>query len=70
VVIYTMGTTVFAPVLPTDPGRTMPVDLMLKAQEGINLPSAYGEAFLLVLIVLVFNLIARWIGRRNRRMQG
>jgi phosphate transport system permease protein len=70
VVIYTMGTTVYPPVSPMDPGRTMPVDLMLKAQEGINLPSAYGQALLLVILVLAFNLIARWIGRRNRRMQG
>jgi phosphate transport system permease protein len=70
VVIYTMGTTVFPPVSPMDPGRTMPVDLMLKAQEGINLPSAYGQALLLVILVLAFNLVARWIGRRNRRMQG
>lgn len=70
VVIYTMGTMVNAPITPLDPGRTMPVDLMLKAQEGINLPSAYGQALLLVLMVLVFNLVARYIGRRNRRMQG
>jgi phosphate transport system permease protein len=70
VVIYTMGTMINAPISPMDPGRTMPVDLMLKAQEGINLPSAYGTALLLVLMVLAFNLIARFIGRRNRRMQG
>jgi phosphate transport system permease protein len=70
VVIWTMGTMINAPVSPLDPGRTMPVDLMLKAQEGINLPSAYGQALLLVLVVLAFNLGARWIGRRNRRMQG
>jgi phosphate transport system permease protein len=70
VVIYTMGTMINKPFWPTQPGRTMPVDLMLKAQEGINLPSAYGTAMLLVLMVLAFNLVARWIGRRNRRMQG
>jgi phosphate transport system permease protein len=70
VVIYTMGTMINAPISPLDGGRTMPVDLMLKAQEGINLPSAYGQALLLVLMVLAFNIIARFIGRRNRRMQG
>jgi phosphate transport system permease protein len=70
VVIYTMGTMINAPIFPTDPGRTMPVHLMLMAQEGINLPAAYGTALLLVLMVLGFNLTARWIGRRNRRMQG
>ncbi len=70
VVIYTMGTMINAPISPLDPGRTMPVHLMLMAQEGINLPAAYGTALLLVLMVLAFNLIARYIGRRNRRMQG
>jgi ABC-type phosphate transport system permease subunit len=48
----------------------MPVNLMLMAQEGINMPSAYGTALLLVIMVLGFNLTARYIGRRNRRMQG
>ena len=70
VVIYTMGTMINAPVSPLDPGRTMPVHLMLMAQEGINMPAAYGTALLLVLMVLGFNLTARYIGRRNRRMQG
>lgn len=70
VVIYTMGTMINAPVTPLDPGRTMPVHLMLMAQEGINMPGAYGTALLLVLMVLGFNLTARYIGRRNRRMQG
>jgi phosphate transport system permease protein len=70
VVIYTMGTMINAPVSPLDPGRTMPVHLMLMAQEGINMPAAYGTALLLVLMVLGFNLTARFIGRRNRRMQG
>ena len=70
VVIYTMGTMINAPFSPFDPGRTMPVHLMLMAQEGINMPAAYGEALLLVLMVLGFNLTARYIGRRNRRMQG
>ncbi len=70
VVIYTMGTAIYSPVSPLDPGRTMPVHLMLMAQEGINMPAAYGTALLLVLMVLGFNLTARYIGRRNRRMQG
>jgi phosphate transport system permease protein len=70
VVIYTMGTMIAAPVSPLDPGRTMPVHVMLMAMEGINLKAAYGTALLLVLMVLAFNLTARYIVRRNRRMQG
>jgi phosphate transport system permease protein len=70
VVIYTMGTMIAAPVSPLDPGRTMPVHVMLMAMEGINLKAAYGTAMLLVLMVLAFNLTARYIVRRNRRMQG
>ncbi len=70
VVIYTMGTMINAPILPTQPGRTMPVHLLLLAQEGINLPAAFGTALLLVLMVLAFNLTARYIVSRNRRMLG
>jgi phosphate transport system permease protein len=70
VVIYTMGTMIAAPVSPLDPGRTMPVHVMLMAMEGINLKAAYGTALLLVIMVLAFNLTARYIVRRNRRMQG
>jgi phosphate transport system permease protein len=70
VVIYTMGTMIYAPVTPLDPGRTMPVHVMLMAMEGINLKAAYGAALLLVIMVLAFNLTARYIVRRNRRMQG
>ena len=70
VVIYTMGTMINAPIFPTQPGRTMPVHLLLLAQEGINLPAAFGTALLLVLMVLIFNLTARYIVSRNRRMLG
>lgn len=70
VVIYTMGTMINAPIFPTQPGRTMPVHLLLLAQEGINLPAAFGTALLLVLMVLGFNLTARYIVSRNRRMLG
>lgn len=70
VVIYTMGTMISAPVSPLDPGRTMPVHVMLLAMEGINLKAAYGTALLLVLMILAFNLTARYIVRRSRRMRG
>jgi len=70
VVIFTMGTFLFTPILPTDPGRTMTVHLYQLAMEGINLPTAYGTALLLMAMILFFNLSARWLLRRNRRMQG
>ncbi len=70
VVIYTMGTMINAPLFPSDGGRTMPVHLMLLAQDGINLHAAYGTALVLVLMVLAFNIVARWVSRRNRSMQG
>jgi phosphate transport system permease protein len=70
VVIYTMGTSINAPVSPLEGGRVMPVHVMLMAMEGINLKAAYGTALLLVIMVLAFNLTARYVVRRNRRMQG
>jgi len=70
VVIFTMGTMIYSPVYPTDPGRSMTVHLYQLAMEGINLPAAFGTALLLMAMILFFNLSARWLLRRNRRMQG
>jgi len=68
VVIYTMGQAVNLPVTPLDSGRPMTVHLFLLAMEGINLPAAYGTALLLMVMILAFNLAARYMLRRNRRM--
>lgn len=70
VVIFTMGTMINTPIMPTDPGRSMTVHLYQLAMEGINMRAAFGTALLLMAMVLAFNLSARWLLRRNRRMQG
>lgn len=70
VVIFTMGQAINLPVTPLDSGRPMTVHLYMLAMEGINLPAAYGTALLLMIMILFFNLTARWLLRRNRRMQG
>ncbi|MDZ4654423.1 MAG: phosphate ABC transporter permease PstA [Coriobacteriia bacterium] len=70
VVIFTMGQAINLPVSPLDSGRPMTVHLYILAMEGINLPAAYGTALLLMIMILFFNLTARWLLRRNRRMQG
>ena len=70
VVIFTMGQAIYMPILPTDPGRSMTVHLYTLAMEGINMEAAYGTALLLMIMVLFFNLTARWLAARNRRLQG
>jgi len=40
----------------------------LLAVEGINLPAAFGTALLLIVMILGFNLSARWILRRSRKV--
>jgi phosphate transport system permease protein len=70
VVIFTMGQAINLPISPLDSGRPMTVHLYMLAMEGINLPTAYGTALLLMIMILFFNLTARWLLRRNRRMQG
>ncbi|MDP2182496.1 MAG: phosphate ABC transporter permease PstA [Actinomycetota bacterium] len=67
VVIYTMGQAINLPVTPLDSGRPMTVHLYLLAMDGINLPAAYGTALLLMIMILFFNLSARYILRRNER---
>ena len=68
VVLYTSGQAIYLPKSPLDSGRTMAVHLYLMATEGINLKAAYGTAFLLMVMILGFNLGARWIQRRYRRV--
>ncbi len=68
VVIYTMGQAINMPVSPLDSGRPMTVHLYLLAMEGINLPAAYGTALLLMIMILGFNLSARYLLRRTRKV--
>ncbi len=70
VVIFTMGQAINMPISPLDSGRSMTVHLYTLAMEGINMDAAYGTALLLMVMVLGFNLSARWLSRRNRRLQG
>ncbi len=70
VVIYTMGQAINLPITPLDSGRPMTVHLFMLAMEGINLSAAYGTALLLMVMILAFNLGARYIIRRGRRLQG
>ncbi|MCL2491923.1 MAG: phosphate ABC transporter permease PstA [Coriobacteriia bacterium] len=69
VVFYTMGQAINLPAIPTDSGRAMPIHLYLLAVEGINMPAAYGTAFLLMALIFIFNLIARLIARRYKKLQ-
>ena len=68
VVFYTMGQAIWLPVSPLESGRPMTVHLYLLAVEGINLPAAYGTALLLMIMILGFNLSARWISKRYRKV--
>jgi len=67
VVFYTMGQAINMPITPLDSGRSMPVHLYLLAVEGINMPAAYGTAFLLMILILIFNIGARLIVRKYRK---
>lgn len=68
VVFYTMGQAIWLPFSPLESGRPMTVHLYLLAAEGINLPAAYGTALLLMVMILGFNLSARWISKRYRKV--
>lgn len=68
VVFYTMGQAIHVPVSPLESGRPMTIHLYLLAVDGINLPAAYGTALLLMVMILAFNLSARWILKRYRKV--
>lgn len=65
VVLYTMGQAINLPISPLDSGRPMTVHLYLLANDGINMNTAYGTALLLMIIILAFNLIARYLSRKS-----
>jgi phosphate transport system permease protein len=65
VVIFTAGLAINLPVFLNDPGRTMTSHLYLLAMEGINMRSAQGTALLLMIMILAFNLLARWVVARG-----
>ncbi|MGB4441977.1 MAG: phosphate ABC transporter permease PstA [Coriobacteriia bacterium] len=69
VVIFTMGEAIYTPISPLDPGRSMTVHLYVLAMEGINMDAAYGTALLLMVMILLFNLSARWLTARNRKVK-
>lgn len=66
VVLYTMGQAINLPISPLDSGRPMTVHLYLLANDGINMNAAYGIALLLMVIILAFNLFARFLSRKRR----
>ena len=65
VVLYKMGQAINLPLTPLDSGRRMTIHLYQLANEGINMQAAYGTALLLMLMILAFNLFARYISRRS-----
>jgi len=64
-VFLTAGMALNLPLLPTDPGRTMTVHLYLLATEGISIDIAFGTALLLMIFILSFNFLARFLGARS-----
>ena len=68
VVLYTMQQAINLSASPLESGRPMTVHLYLLAVEGINLPAAFGTALLLIVMILGFNLSARWILARYRKV--
>lgn len=69
VVIFTMGEAINMPISPLQSGRSMTVHLYRLAMDGINMDAAYGTALLLMVMILFFNLSARWLAARNRRVK-
>ncbi|MCL2332700.1 MAG: phosphate ABC transporter permease PstA [Actinomycetia bacterium] len=69
VVFYTMGMAINMPLTPLDSGRSMAVHLYMLAVDGINLPSAYGTALMLMIVILGLNTLARVIQRRYRKVR-
>lgn len=68
VVLYTMGQAINLPITPLDSGRPMTIHLYLLANDGINMQAAYGTALLLMIMILLFNVFARYLATRSERI--
>ena len=62
--IYTSGTVAALPQNVLSSGRTLAVHMYVLASEGLYMPQAYATAVVLVLIVIMINALANYLGRR------
>ncbi len=62
--LLTAGSSLRAPVLLTDPARSMSVHLFVLTTEGLSMERAYGTATVLILAVLIINSLANRVRRR------
>jgi len=74
--ILTMGMTSATPTSPLDPGRPLAVEIYYRALYSVASPEekamiVSGIALVIVAIIVILNLLARWIaGRLTARMEG
>jgi phosphate transport system permease protein len=64
-VFLTMGGALKLPLSPFDSGRTMSMHMYTLTAEGISIEKAFATAALLVIIILVINAAANFIGTRK-----
>ncbi|MGE5577999.1 MAG: phosphate ABC transporter permease PstA [Syntrophothermus sp.] len=62
--LLTAGSSLRAPVLLSDPARSMSVHLFVLTTEGLSMERAYGTATVLILAILIINSLANWLRRR------
>jgi phosphate transport system permease protein len=64
-VFLTLGGALKLPLSPLDSGRTMSMHMYTLTAEGISREKAFATAALLVIIILVINAVANFIGNRK-----
>ncbi|MBC7765007.1 MAG: phosphate ABC transporter permease PstA [Hyphomonadaceae bacterium] len=64
-VYLTAGTVARMPSSFTDSGRTLSVHLFILAKEAISFEKAFATATVLIVMILIINLIANFIGARG-----
>jgi phosphate transport system permease protein len=64
-VFLTMGGALKLPLSPLDAGRTMSMHMYTLAAEGISDEKAFATAALLIIIILIINAAANFIGNRG-----
>ncbi|MCD7781865.1 MAG: phosphate ABC transporter permease PstA [Methanosphaera sp.] len=70
-IMYTVGSSIAAPVTVFDPARPLPLHLYMLATEGISLENTFATATVLIVMILGITFITNYIvDRYQKKMMG
>lgn len=70
-IMYTVGSSIAAPITIFDPARPLPLHLYILATEGISIKNTFGTAVVLIIIILAITISTNiLVERYQKKMMG